>query len=150
MLEQKTSLKEAEDKERSRQARIVWRDFSFLVLGAVAASVMSYIELNSADVEMRGGDAASANQSGIVDAAFIATQGLHDFLEKNRGWNDFLAFVNTTIGVISPLIYMVYQTLWVGDYDIIFRYGVSSCCCVSQAYAVFISRTTFTFSLLNP
>lgn len=125
-------LLEVEDRRQRRVKRIVMRDFTFLVLGIAAASVMSWLELHAADVDLRGGDASDLAQKGIVDAGYIATRPLHDFLKKHRRWNDMLAFINTIIGVLGPGIYMVYKTLWVGDYEPIFRYGaisvLRSCC----------------------
>jgi len=113
---------EDEAKLRAKQERIMWRDFVFLMVALVLASIMSFVELNSADVELRGGTVEDASQGGIVDTGFILTKPLHSYLEENRNVNDWLAGINTIIGVIGPGIYMVYQTFWVGDYDVVFRY----------------------------
>jgi hypothetical protein len=61
-----------------------------------------------------------------MDAGFILTKPLHDYLEANRWANDLLAAINSIIGVFGPFVYMGYQTAWVGDYDVIFRYLVIS------------------------
>ncbi|KAG7340726.1 PAP2 superfamily protein [Nitzschia inconspicua] len=107
---------------RERQEKIIWRDFSFLVIALMLGCIMSFIEMNIADAEIRGGGPEDKSRGGIVDAGFILTKPLHDYLEKNRGVNDLLAAINSLIGVFGPFIYMVYQTTWVGDFDPIFRY----------------------------
>ena len=53
---------------------------------------------------------------------YILTKPLNHFLAEHRGFNDWLAGINTVIGVLGPFAYMVYQTLWVGDYEVVFRY----------------------------
>ena len=40
--------------EQERVKRIVRRDTAFLIIGAIAASVMSWMELNAGNVEYRG------------------------------------------------------------------------------------------------
>lgn len=119
-------LSKAEADRQRKLKRIVWRDFSFLVLGMIAAFFMSLIELHAGDAEIRGGDEDSRSDSPVIDAGYIATTSCYKWLKANRGWNDFFAFVNTIIGVFGPTIYMLYQTFWRGDYETIFRYGAIS------------------------
>jgi hypothetical protein len=52
---------------RSDHEKIIWRDFSFLVVAMILASIMSYVELHSNDVEARGGTLEDVSQGGIVD-----------------------------------------------------------------------------------
>ena len=113
-----------EEAGKERLRRIIRRDAIFLVLGAIAASIMGWMEVNAGNAEHRGEDAAASidAQRGIIDTGYIATKPLHDFLRANRHWNDVLAFVNTIIGVFGPGIYFAYTTLWVGDYEPMFRY----------------------------
>ena len=113
-----------EEAEKKRRRRIVRRDTIFLVLGAVAASAMGWMELHAGEAEYRGEDAAATVDlsRGVIDTGYIATKPIHDFLKANRRWNDALAFINTIVGVFGPGIYFVYETLWVGDYEPVFRY----------------------------
>lgn len=113
-----------EEAKKERLRRIVRRDAIFVVLGAIAAAIMGWMEVNAGIAEHRGEDAAASidAQRGIIDTGYIATKPLYDFLRANRHWNDVLAFVNTIIGVIAPGIYFVYTTGWVGDYEPMFRY----------------------------
>lgn len=111
-----------EAKLRERQEQIIWRDFTFLVVALLAGCVMSFVEMNVADVAIRGGGPNDESRGGILDAGFILTKPLHDYLEQNRGMNDLLAAINSLIGVLGPFAYMGYQTAWVGDFDPIFRY----------------------------
>lgn len=120
---------EGEEKERQEQRlKIVWRDTKFLVLGAILAGILSWIEVHAGKAEYRGEYAASAvdEQRGIIDTGYIATKPIHDFLKSNRFWNDVFACINTIIGVFGPGIYFVYETVWVGDYEPVFRYGAIS------------------------
>ena len=113
--------------QQEKLKRIVRRDAAFLLLGAIAASIMSWMELNAGNVEVRGKDMVDAqgklaDHHGIIDAGYIATTPLHNFLKANRVWNDALALINTVVGVFGPGIYMAKQTLWCGDYEPVFRY----------------------------
>jgi hypothetical protein len=107
---------------REQQEKIIWRDFTFMVIALGLGSIMSFVEMNIADVEIRGGGPEDESRGGILDAGFILTKPLHDYLEQNRGVNDLLAAINSLIGVMGPFAYMAYQTAWVGDFDPIFRY----------------------------
>ena len=113
--------------QQEKLKRIVRRDAAFLLLGAIAASIMSWMELNAGNVEVRGKNMVDAQGNlaghhGIIDAGYIATTPLHNFLKANRDWNDVLALINTVVGVFGPGIYMAWQTLWCGDYEPVFRY----------------------------
>ena len=99
--------------------RIVWRDFTFLLLAMAASFAISFIEVNASDASLRGGEADSR---GIVDTGFIATNNIHAWLSNNRNWNDTFAILNTLGCVLLPAVYLVYITIWVGDYDLAFRY----------------------------
>ena len=118
-----TDVKGSEAKKEQIK-RIIHRDIKFLILGAVAASIMSWMELHAGHAEYRGEYAASTvdRQRGVIDTGYIITKPMHDFLKKNRHWNDVFAFINTIIGVFGPGIYFVYETIWVGDYEPVFRY----------------------------
>jgi hypothetical protein len=107
---------------RAHHERIVWRDFTFLMFAVVVVSIMGYIETHSGDVELRGGSVEDMSDGDIMDTGFILTKRIHAYLEENRWVNDLLAAINTIIGVLGPAAYMVYQTLWVGDYEPVFRY----------------------------
>lgn len=111
------------EEEAAKQRKIkwiIWRDFSFVVMAAVAAHYMSYVELNASKVELRGGE-VSASPDGIIDTGFIATTNIYNFLKANRKWNDIFAAMNSLI-LFLPGIYTAYVTFWKGDYDLAFRY----------------------------
>lgn len=59
---------------RSHHENIVWRDFTFLAVALILASVMSFVELHSSEVEMRGGSVEDVSRGGIVDTGFILTR----------------------------------------------------------------------------
>ncbi|KAL3895320.1 MAG: hypothetical protein SGARI_007486, partial [Bacillariaceae sp.] len=40
---------------RDKQEKIIWRDFTFLSIALVLGCIMSFVEMHSADVEIRGG-----------------------------------------------------------------------------------------------
>ena len=92
---------------RAHQERIIWRDFTFVVVALILGSIMGYIETHSGDVELRGGKIEDVSDLGIMDTGFFLTTKLHDYLEENRWVNDLLAFINTLIGVLGPFLYMV-------------------------------------------
>ena len=81
-------------------------------------TLFSYLAA-SGDASLRGGE---ADERGIVDTGFIATIRLHSWLSSNRDWNDFFALANTLGCVLMPGLYLVWVTVWVGDYDLAFRY----------------------------
>ena len=98
---------------------VVWRDFTFLLLAMVASFAISYIEVNAGDASLRGGE---ADEPGIVDTGFIATRCLHNWLAHHRHYNDIFALLNSCGCVLLPAVYLVHVTIWVGDYDLAFRY----------------------------
>ena len=121
--EQQTSA----DQERVK--RIIRRDTTFLIIGAIAASIMSWMELNAGNIEYRGIGLSNVDarllqstHNNIIDAGYIATTPIHNFLKTNRNWNDFFALINTIVGVFGPGVYIARQTLWIGDYEPAFRY----------------------------
>ena len=85
----------------------------------VASLAISYIEVNAGDASLRGGE---ADERGIVDTGFIATQSLHNWLAHHRHYNDIFALLNSCGSVLLPAVYLVHVTIWVGDYDLAFRY----------------------------
>lgn len=110
-------LSTKEEDER-RIKKILRRDFTFLTVALVASSVMSYIEMNAGDASLRGGE---ADERGIVDTGYIATTGMNRWLKKHRDWNDLFALLNT-LALLVPGVYTIHITLWLGDYDLAFRY----------------------------
>lgn len=132
--QQPITAQEEEQKKRSQHVkRIVRRDATFLLIGAIAAIIFSWMELNAGSIEYRGINADARllqqktttthnNTSMIIDAGYIATTPIHNFLKANRNWNDFFALINTVVGVFVPMLYIAWQTLWIGDYEPAFRY----------------------------
>ena len=123
------AIKHQTSDEQERTKRIIRRDTTFLVIGAIAASIMSWMELNAGNIEYRGISLSNTDarllqtrHNNIIDAGYIATTPLHNYLKANRHWNDVFALVNTIVGVFGPFVYIARQTLWVGDYEPAFRY----------------------------
>ena len=58
--------------------------------------------------------------TGILDAGFILTSPIHRYLSQNREINDVLAMLNSVLLTI-PLVYVVYITVWKGDFTLSFR-----------------------------
>lgn len=56
----------------------------------------------------------------IIDAGFILTTPLHSYLMRHREVNDILAMLNSIL-LSGPLLYVVYVTMWKGDYRLSFR-----------------------------
>lgn len=123
-----TTITPEEEAEKLKIKKIVWRDLSFLLFAIAASLFMSYIELNAGDASLRGGE---ADERGIVDTGYIATAGIYRWLKENRDWNDFFALLNT-LALLVPGVYTVYITVWLGDFDLAFRYLAThilrSCC----------------------
>ena len=126
---QPTTTMTAQDEQELEQIKsIARRDASFLLIAAIAAIIFSWMELNAGNIEYRGinSDArllSSPNNSyQIIDAGYIATTPLYNFLKENRDWNDFFALINTVVGVFAPFLYIAWQTFWVGDYVPAFKY----------------------------
>ena len=133
-----------------RQQRLkvaVWRDVVFLVGGAIAYAIVGYVETHAADADIRlksiqlyttidgvcteSSDTCAndnvwydnnnaAPKKRILDAGFILTSPMHSYLKRNRDVNDLLAMVNSFLLTI-PLAYVVYVTLWRGDFRLSFR-----------------------------
>lgn len=107
--------------ERNTIKQIVLRDATFFAVAVAITSFTTYVELNAFDASLRG-NSGVADERGIVDTGFIATSSLYSFVRDHREWNDFLALLNTMTCVLLPLLYLAYVTLWIGDYDLSFRY----------------------------
>ena len=102
--------------------RILWRDITFVIAALVVTGFTSYIEMNSHNASLRGKNGAADGSTGIVDSGFVATTGLHAWLQQNQSYNDTFALTNTLLCVLLPFLYLAYVTLWIGDYDLSFRY----------------------------
>ena len=127
----------------------IWRDAVFLVGGAIAYAIVGYVETHAADADIRlrsiqlyssidgGGvctekgtcannnlwfanDADAPPTKRILDAGFIVTSPIHSYLARNRDVNDRLAMANSFFLTI-PLAYVIYVTLWRGDFRLSFR-----------------------------
>ena len=122
------------------------RDVIFLLFGAAAYSIVGYVETHASDADIRLNIIQSAsllpNESdgvcidtensdcvrqfsshpakAILDAGFILTMPLHSYLARNRDVNDKLAMLNSVFLTI-PFAYVVYVTLWKGDFRLSFR-----------------------------
>ena len=60
------------------------------------------------------------NDRRIIDAGFILTKPMHSYLARHRDVNDVLALANSIL-LGGPLAYVVYVTLWKGDFRLAFR-----------------------------
>ena len=123
----------------------VWRDAVFLVGGAIAYAIVGYVETHAADADIRLKSiqlyssiddgvctekdtcannnpwyANDAPTKRILDAGFIVTSPIHSYLARNRDVNDLLAMANSFFLTI-PLAYVIYVTLWRGDFRLSFR-----------------------------
>ena len=138
-------------KLRQQRLRVaVWRDVVFLVGGALAYAIVGYVEKHAADADIRlkriqlynnnigdkfctesESDTCANNNSiwytdddaptkRILDAGFILTSPMHSYLARNRDVNDILAMANSFLLTI-PLAYVIYVTLWRGDFRLSFR-----------------------------
>lgn len=128
-----------------RQQRLkdaVRRDALFLLGGAIAYFIVAFVETHAADDEIRlnnvmqslseisGNDCAENNAScaphqssqrkAILDAGFILTSPFYSYLAIHRDVNDMLAMGNSILLTI-PLAYVVYVTVWKGDFRLSFR-----------------------------
>mmetsp|Transcript_17130 Transcript_17130/g.26526 ORF Transcript_17130/g.26526 Transcript_17130/m.26526 type:complete len:366 (-) Transcript_17130:212-1309(-) len=102
--------------------KVVWRDATFVLFAVAVTMLTTFVEMNAFDASLRGG---SADERGIVDTGYIVTTRLHSWLIHHRHWNDILALLNTLFCVLLPFVYLAYVTLWVGDFDLSFRYLAS-------------------------
>jgi len=137
-------------KQRQQRLRVaVWRDVVFLVGGGIAYAIVGYVEQHAADADIRlkriqlynnniydslcteSESDTCANNSvwytdddaptkRILDAGFILTSSMHSYLKRNREVNDILAMANSFLLTI-PLAYVIYVTLWRGDFRLSFR-----------------------------
>ena len=128
--------------KEARIRKVILRDFVFLVLAFLGARIMSYVEVNASRAELRqsgsgllddlinNGESYSfwswfwnedSLNCGVIDTGYILTTPLHTFLKHHRGWNDWLAAINSVI-LFLPGIYTSYVTFWRGDFELAFRY----------------------------
>jgi hypothetical protein len=63
---------------------------------------------------------ARPHKIGILDAGFILTSPLHRYLSQHRDVNDMLAMINSILLAV-PLAYVIYVTVWKGDFTLSFR-----------------------------
>merc|ERR1711871_673302 len=56
----------------------------------------------------------------ILDTGFVLTGKSHAFLQKHPIINDIAAFANSIL-VIAVLLYVIYVSLWIGDFGLVFR-----------------------------
>ena len=131
--------------ERLKEA--VRRDLLFIFFVLLAYIIVAYVETHADDLQIRtlldnygensiGDDnntEGSCNTSktthtptsnkqtkGILDAGFILTTPLHSYLASHRHINDLLAGLNSIL-LTLPLAYVVYVTIWLGDFRLSFR-----------------------------
>lgn len=129
-----------EHQHRLRQA--IRRDVLFLAAGLIAYAIVAYVETHAADIEIRGNFikalsskleysshcnadidgicSVEVHRTGILDAGFILTSPLHRYLLEHRDVNDLLAMINSMLLTI-PLAYVIYITIWRGDFTLSFR-----------------------------
>lgn len=143
-VKMKSEQREIQAIFRLRQKRLrdaIRRDALFLLGGALAYFIVAYVETYASDDEIRLksiwqslseddedtvciGDRGScphhSPQKRIVDAGFILTTPLYSYLARNRDVNDTLAMANSILLTV-PLAYVVYATLWKGDFRLSFR-----------------------------
>jgi hypothetical protein len=128
---------------QQRLRRAVRRDLIFVLVGAIACVLIAYVETNASDANVRlriiqnasKDEVAYAENAGsctqirsnrtpnkrrIIDAGFILTKSIHSYLARHRDVNDVLALGNSMF-LTAPLAYVVYVTLWKGDFRLSFR-----------------------------
>ena len=99
--------------------KIVSHDFNFLILAMGVSLSISFTEVNTGNASLRGD---KADEHVIVDTGYIATSKAHAWLATHCDWNDTFALLNTVRCVLLPAAYLVWVTIWVGDYNPAFRY----------------------------
>jgi len=120
--------------ERLKEA--VRRDILFLFFVLLAYIIVAYVETHADDLQIRtllDNNGENCNTSttthtsssniqtkGILDAGFILTTPLHSYLASHRDINDLLAGLNSIL-LTLPLAYVVYVTIWLGDFRLSFR-----------------------------
>ena len=138
-----------ERRRQQRLRKAVQRDLIFILAGAIACALVAYVEMHASDADGRLNviqetvlskeDVISAeentddscmlihpnrpppnNTRRIIDAGFILTKPMHSYLARNRDVNDVLALANSIL-LGGPLAYVVYVTLWKGDFRLAFR-----------------------------
>lgn len=76
--------------------------------------------IRSAAAIPRNASATAPTKIRIIDAGFVLTNPLHQYLARNRHINDMLAMINS-LCLIVPFLYVVYVTVWNGDFTLSFR-----------------------------
>ncbi len=150
MISQQHPNIESSKQRRQRLKVAVFRDIVFLISGAMAFAIVGWVEKHAADADIRlrriqlynnnniddilctesESDACANNNvwytdddaptNRILDAGFILTSSMHSYLKRNREVNDILAMANSFLLTI-PLAYVIYVTLWRGDFRLSFR-----------------------------
>ena len=92
----------------------VIRPLLVLCIAGVVMNLCMYVEAHPTG----GNPAGDATQ--ILDTGFVLTVKSHAFLEKNPLINDIAAFANSVL-VVAVLTYVLYVTLWIGDFGLAFR-----------------------------
>ncbi|KAL3816371.1 hypothetical protein ACHAXA_000449 [Cyclostephanos tholiformis] len=128
---------------QQRLRKSVRRDLIFILVGAIACVLVAYVETNASDADVRLhviqtasnnevlstenayscaqiNSTHTSSKRRIIDAGFILTKPIHSYLARRRDVNDVLALGNSVL-LIAPLAYVVYVTLWKGDFRLSFR-----------------------------
>ena len=131
------------ERRQERLRNAVRRDLIFILAGAIACALVAYVETHASDADGRlnmiqtvsQDDFVSAENADscmiihpnrppsnrrIIDAGFILTKPMHSYLARHRDVNDVLALANSLL-LGGPLAYVVYVTLWKGDFRLSFR-----------------------------
>ena len=138
-------------REREQRLKdAVRRDLFFLLFAMMAYIIVGYVETHASDADIRlniiqsasslhhhsygnDNDCIDENDDGdkcippssfptkrIIDAGFILTTPIHSYLTRHREVNDVLAMLNSIL-LSGPLLYVIYVTIWRGDFRLSFR-----------------------------
>jgi hypothetical protein len=104
---------------------LLWREFTFLLLGGIALRIVSYVETNAAfsTREMNAlYEPPMPRMDGhrVIDTGFVLTYPLYQYLADHRDVNDILAALNSLL-LVLPCLYVTRVTMWEGDYTLSFR-----------------------------
>jgi hypothetical protein len=106
---------------------LLWKEFTFLLLGGIALRIVSYVETNAAysTREMKAlydDEPPMPRMDGhrVIDTGFVLTYPLYQYLADHRDVNDILAALNSLL-LVLPCLYVARVTMWEGDYSLSFR-----------------------------